>query len=73
MNTVNEQTAESERLLMNVIGACGMLLLRVRKVDFAHAAAADLEAYLLAAGLAARDIDADLFDDARGCISGTLH
>ena len=77
-DTNRSQLAEFERLLMDVMGQVAWLTLSIRRLveveNFAHPAeVGDIEAHLLAAGRAACAIDSRLFDNARGCISGTLH
>jgi hypothetical protein len=69
--------AELEKLLMDVMGNVAWLTLRIRHLveveNFAHPVVEDIEAHLLTAGRVACAIDARLFDNARGCISGRLH
>ena len=76
-DTKQTQLAELERLLLDVMGQCAWLTLRIRRLveveNFAHPAVGDIEAHLLTAGRVACGIDAHLFDNARGCISGRLH
>ena len=71
------QLAELELLLMDIMGQCACLTLRIRRLveveNFAHPAVGDIEEHLLTAGRVACGIDSRLFDNARGCISGTLH
>jgi hypothetical protein len=76
--TVNRtQATELENLVLDVLGLCAMLVLRIQKVgNSAHPATNDIEVYLIAAARAAADID-HFFADARGardaCISNRLH
>jgi hypothetical protein len=70
------QLAELEKLLMDVMGNVAWLTLRFRRLEgenFAHPAIGNIEDHLLAAGRVACGVDANLFDNARGRISGTLH
>jgi hypothetical protein len=71
------QLDELERLLMDIMGQCALLTMRIRGLpeveNFAHPEVEDIEAHLLTAGRVACGIDSRLFDNARECISGTLH
>jgi hypothetical protein len=75
--TKQSQLDELEQLLMEVMGQCAYLALCIRRLveveNFAHPEVGDIEAHLLTAGRVACGIDAHLFDNARGCISGRLH
>jgi len=66
---------QSEMLLLDILGQCASLSLRVRKLveagNFPHHAAGNLETQLLSLGRVARDIDVDLFGGAP--ISCSLH
>lgn len=76
--TVNRaQATELENLVVDVLGQCALLVLRIQEVgNSAHPATSDIEVYLIAAARAAADID-HFFADARGardaCCSGRLH
>lgn len=76
MNT-KSQLSELERLLLDVMGQCAALSLNIRKLveveNFAHPEVGAIEAHLFAAGRVACDIDARLFDNPCGGMSGRLH
>ena len=74
--TKQSQLAELEKLLMDVMGQCALLTMRIRKLadveNFAHPVVEDIEAHLLTAGRVACAIDAHLFA-APTCIGNTVH
>jgi hypothetical protein len=76
-DTKQSQLAELEKLLMDVMGQCAWLTMRIRQLveveNFAHPEVGNIEAHLLTAGRAACHIDSHLFDSARACISNQLH
>ena len=75
--TAQSQTTELENLVVDVLGQCALLVLRIQEIgNSAHPATSDIEVYLIAAARAAADID-HFFVDARGardaCINNRLH
>ena len=80
MTTVTEQqqAAEMNNILTDVMWECARLASRIRKFSEIgnplHPAADPIEAHLIAAARVACGIDSHLFDNAAwGCISGRLH
>lgn len=75
-DTKQSQLAELERLLLDVMGQCAWLTLRIRRLveveNFAHPVVEDIEAHLLSAGRVACAIDSRLFA-APTCIGNTVH
>lgn len=84
--TEQTQVTEMEHLVLDVLGQCAMLVLRIQKIgNSAHPDTSDIEVYLMAAARAAADIDhffaaawdaraidAHLFA-APTCIGSTVH